>query len=97
MAINVKTISQLDRAEQIKNDDLFEVSIKSGNDKYISKSISCATIIDTISESVELAVSADYTNKINEVNKKVNGLRGVVDNNGAFKKNPYLADSLSPR
>ena len=97
MAINVKTISQLDRAEQIKNDDLFEVSIKSGNDKYISKSISCATIIDTISESVVLAVSADYTTKINEVDRKVEGLRGVVNDKGAFKKSPYLANSLLSR
>ena len=79
MAINVKTISQLDRATGINDADLFEVSIKSGNDKYISKSISCATIIDTISESVVFTVSADYTTKVNEVDRKVEGLRAVVN------------------
>lgn len=97
MAINVKTISQLDRAEQIKDADLFEVSIKSGDDKYISKSISCVTIIDTISKRVELAVSADYTTKIDKVDGKVEGLRGVVNNEGAFKISPYLANRLSSR
>ena len=97
MAINVKTISQLSRAETIKDDDLFEVSIKSNNDKYTSNSISCGAIINKVTTGVVGIVSVDYVNRISEVDTKVSGLTSILSTDATFLSSPSLSPALTNR
>lgn len=97
MAINVKTISQLDRATDIKDADLFEVSIKSDNDKYTSNSISCGAIIDKVTKGVVNIVSVDYVERISAVDTKVSGLTSILSTDATFLSSPSLSPALTSR